>query len=88
MSKATEGVEADPEPFVLETSLDDWYPVYQINVIILNADKSNQIYSDLYQNIQDKFSKADVEIMSPHYMAVRNGNKSTVVNEEETPVSQ
>ena len=87
-AKATEGVEADPEPFVLETSLDDWYPVYQINVIILNADKSNQIYSDLYQNIQDKFSKADVEIMSPHYMAVRNGNKSTVVNEEETPVSQ
>ena len=41
----------DPRPFVLETSLSDWYPVYQINAYIREADKMAQIYSDLHQNI-------------------------------------
>ncbi|WP_455592182.1 mechanosensitive ion channel family protein [Bacteroides sp.] len=78
----TPGVEPDPEPFVLETSLSDWYPVYQINAYIKEADKLAQIYSDLYQNIQDKFNEAGVEIMSPHYMAVRNGNASTIPKDD------
>ena len=30
----TPGVVDDPRPFVLETSLSDWYPVYQINAYI------------------------------------------------------
>lgn len=33
-----------------------------------------QIYSDLHQNIQDRFNAEGVEIMSPHYMAMRDGN--------------
>lgn len=82
---ATRGVEPDPEPFVLETSLSDWYPVYQINAYIKEADKLTQIYSDLHQNIQDKFNEAGVEIMSPHYMAVRDGNESTIPKEYQQP---
>lgn len=82
-AKITEGVSQEPEPFVLETSLSDFYPVYQINAYIRDADKLAQIYSDLYQNIQDKFAAADVEIMSPHYTAVRNGNTSTIPKEEQ-----
>lgn len=78
----TPGVERDPEPFVLETSLSDWYPVYQINAYIKEADQLTQIYSSLHQNIQDKFNEADVEIMSPHYMAVRDGNESTIPKKE------
>ena len=50
----TPGVIDDPRPFVLETSLSDWYPVYQINAYIREADKLAQIYSDLHQNIQDR----------------------------------
>lgn len=69
----TPGVIDDPRPFVLETSLSDWYPVYQINAYIREADKLAQIYSDLHQNIQDRFNEAGVEIMSPHYMAMRDG---------------
>lgn len=42
----TPGVVDDPRPFVLETSLSDWYPVYQINAYIKQADKMAQIYSD------------------------------------------
>lgn len=83
-AKATEGISQDPEPFVLETSLSDFYPVYQINAYIRDADKLPKIYSALYQNIQDKFAAADVEIMSPHYTAVRNGNASTIPKEEQS----
>lgn len=75
---ATPGVEAEPEPFVLETSLSDFYPVYQVNAYILDADQLARIYSDLHQNIQDKFNAAGVEIMSPHYFAHRDGNESTI----------
>jgi len=35
-------------------------------------------YSDLHQNIQDKFNEAGVEIMSPHYSAVRDGNQTDI----------
>ncbi|WP_195661798.1 mechanosensitive ion channel family protein [Bacteroides congonensis] len=78
----TPGVVDDPRPFVLETSLSDWYPVYQINAYIKEADKMAQIYSDLHQNIQDKFNEAGIEIMSPHYMAVRDGNASTMPKDD------
>ncbi|WP_291585186.1 mechanosensitive ion channel family protein [Bacteroides sp.] len=77
-AQATQGVMADPEPFVLETELQDWYPVYQINAYIKEADQLAQIYSNLYQSIQDVFAEADIEIMSPHYMAVRDGNETTI----------
>lgn len=78
----TPGVVDDLRPFVLETSLSDWYPVYQINAYIKEADKMAQIYSDLHQNIQDKFNEAGIEIMSPHYMAVRDGNAMTMPKDD------
>lgn len=81
----TPGVIDDPCPFVLETSLSDWYPVYQINAYIREADKLAQIYSDLHQNIQDRFNEAGIEIMSPHYMAMRDGNESTIPKDDLRP---
>lgn len=74
----TPGVVDDPRPFVLETSLSDWYPVYQVNAYIKEADRLAQIYSDLHQNIQDRFNEEGIEIMSPHYMATRDGSECTV----------
>lgn len=81
----TPGVIDDSRPFVLETSLSDWYPVYQINAYIREADKLAQIYSDLHQNIQDRFNEAGIEIMSPHYMAMRDGNESTIPKDDLRP---
>lgn len=78
----TPGVVDDPRPFVLSTSLSDWYPVYQVNAYIKDADRLAEIYSDLHQNIQDRFNEAGVEIMSPHYMAVRDGNALTIPPKE------
>ena len=60
----TPGVVDDPRPFVLSTSLSDWYLVYQVNAYIKDADCLAEIYSDLHQNIQD------------HYCPVKKGNWS------------
>lgn len=80
----TPGVVDDPRPFILSTSLNDWYPVYQVNAYIKDADKLAQIYSDLHQSIQDRFNEEGIEIISPHYMAVRDGNASTLPPKGET----
>ncbi len=77
-ARKTAGVLHEPRPFVLETELQDYYPCYQINAYIKDADRLAQIMSDLHQNIQDTFNEAGVEIMSPHYYAGRDGNASTI----------
>lgn len=68
----------DPKPFVLQTSLDDYYVSYQLNAYTKEPAKQAVIYSSVHQNIQDKFNEAGVEIMSPHYRAMRDGNLSTI----------
>jgi small-conductance mechanosensitive channel len=37
-----------------------------------------RVYSGLHQNIQDAFNEAGVEIMSPHYRQIRDGNQTTI----------
>ncbi len=74
----TEMVLKEPKPFVLQTSLDDFYVSYQINAYIREANKQAGIYSDLHQNIQDVCYEKGIEIMSPHYRAARDGNASAI----------
>jgi small-conductance mechanosensitive channel len=62
------------QPFVLQTALQDFYIEYQLNAYTRDSHRIAPIYSDLHQNIQDKFAEAGVEIMSPHYRSVRDGN--------------
>jgi len=66
-----------PKPFVLQTSLDDYYVSYQINAYSSAPNRQPLTYSDLHQNIQDEFNEAGVEILSPHYRAQRDGNQVT-----------
>ena len=77
-ARITPGVLDHPKPFVLETELQDYYPCYQINAYIKDADRQAQIMTDLHQNIQDIFNEAGVEIMSPRYVATRDGSASTI----------
>ncbi|KAF2329276.1 mechanosensitive ion channel family protein [Flavobacterium nitrogenifigens] len=74
----TDMTEKEPKPFVLQTSLDDFYVSYQINVYTKEPTKQPRIYSSLHQNIQDSFNAAGIEIMSPHYSALRDGNTTTI----------
>lgn len=80
-ARMTPGVEEEPKPFVLETGLSDYYPCYQINAYIKDADRYGDIMSDLHKNIQDVFNEAGVEIMSPQFIAMRDGNASTIPEE-------
>ncbi len=72
---ATEHILEEPAPFVLQTRLDDFYPTYELNAYTGEPNLMSGIYSALHQNIQDTFNAAGVEIMSPHYSAVRDGNQ-------------
>lgn len=74
----TDRILKQPSPFVLQTSLDDFYVSYQINAYTTEPEKAAQTYSDLHSNIQDAFNEAGVEIMSPHYRAARDGNQLTI----------
>lgn len=75
---ATPMIEQEPAPYVLQTSLDDYYVSYRINAFTKEPNKQAVIYSALHANIQDKFNEAGVEIMSPHYKALRDGNQTTI----------
>lgn len=74
-------VEKGPLPYVYQTSLDDYYVSYRINAFTKEPNKQAAIYSVLHANIQDQFNKAGVEIMSPHYKALRDGNATTIPTE-------
>ncbi|MCA0389907.1 MAG: mechanosensitive ion channel family protein [Bacteroidetes bacterium] len=67
-----------PKPFVLQLSLENFYPSYELNCFTCDANEQAVIYSELHQNIQDSFHEAGIEILSPHYMAHRDGNTVTI----------
>lgn len=75
---ATEHVLGTPPPFVLQTALNDFYVTYELNAHTDQPNLMVNTYSGLHQNIQDKFNEAGVEIMSPHYAQIRDGNKTAI----------
>jgi small-conductance mechanosensitive channel len=77
-ANATPGILKEPKPFILQTSLDDYYVSYELNAYTKDPTFMAKTYSTLHQYIQDKFTEAQVEIMSPSYAAFRNGNQPTI----------
>ncbi len=77
-ARRTDHISPEPAPFVLQTSLDDYYVSYELNAFSSRADLMAATYSGLHQNIQETFNAAGVEIMSPHYRAMRDGNQTTI----------
>ncbi|MEA5570599.1 mechanosensitive ion channel family protein [Calothrix sp. UHCC 0171] len=75
---ATPRILQEPAPFILQTSLDDFYVSYEINAYTNESSLMARIYSELHQNIQDKCNESDIEILSPHYSAIRDGNQITI----------
>jgi len=74
----TSKLEAEPAPFVLQTALEDNYVAYELNAYTHVPSGKTRIYSDLHANIQDCFREANIEILSPAYRAMRDGNEITV----------
>jgi hypothetical protein len=63
----TPGVRKEPEPFVLQTALSDFYVEYTLIVHLEDVMKRLYTLSLLHQNIQDAFNEGEVQIMSPHF---------------------
>lgn len=63
----TEGLESEPQPFVLQTLMGDFTVIYQLNAHCRDATRMPQTYSELHAHIQDVFNEHGVQIMSPHY---------------------
>lgn len=80
-ARKTKHVMETPAPFVLQTSLENSYVAYDINVYTDRPKEMIFTYSDLHANIQDSFFAAGVEIMSPVYSALRDGNRTQIPDE-------
>jgi len=78
---ATPHVLKQPAPFVLQSALNDFYVSYELNAYTDVPKEMLNIYSALHQNIQDKFNEAGVEICSPHFSALRDGNTIAIPGE-------
>lgn len=72
----TQYIEAEPAPFIYQLNLDDFYINYQVNAYTKYPNDLSVIYSELHKNILNAFREANVEILSPHFISLRNGNKN------------
>jgi small-conductance mechanosensitive channel len=68
----------EPKPFVWQTALNDFFVTYEINAYTNRPDQIYEIYAELHRNIQDTFNEGGIEIMSPHYTQIRDGNHVTI----------
>ena len=73
-----DGIHDEPAPFVLQTALGDYAVSYELNAHTESPERMSDLYSQLHRNIQIQFAAADIEIASPVYHAVRDGNPSTI----------
>jgi len=74
-AERTQDLLKEPPPFVLQTSLNDFYVAYELNVYSDRPHDMVRIYSELHKNIQDCFNEYGVQIMSPHYLSDPSGAK-------------
>jgi len=74
----TNGILPHPHPFVFQLALDDSWVRYELNAYTEKANDMHIIYSDLNQSVQDACNDAGIEILSPRFAALRDGNRSTV----------
>ncbi len=83
LSAAAEAEEIlkEPAPFVLQTSLDDYYVSYELVAHTEQPNRMAKIYSELHQRIQDKFNEAGVEIPTPHDRAAAMAIRVTLPGE-------
>lgn len=67
-----------PKPFVLQDRFDDNYVVYLVNGYTTDANAQAKIYSEIRAHIQDVCRERDLELLSPHYTAYRDGTERTI----------
>ena len=72
------GINHSKPPFVNITELKDHYVEYELNAYTDNPNAMPLTYTELHRNILESFAAVGIEIMSPMYNAVRDGNAITI----------
>lgn len=65
----TRDVRAEPPAFVTQVQLDDHFVKYSLTVVFASPERRLEAISELNGTIQDVFNEAELQIMSPHYIA-------------------
>ncbi len=81
-ARAVDGIAVEPAPFVLQTSLDDFYVSYQVNAYTSSPARMAEMYSDLNQQILDRFAEAGIDITAPHYNIVVAPERSALAQSQ------
>ncbi|MBV8864375.1 MAG: mechanosensitive ion channel [Acidobacteriaceae bacterium] len=68
-AERTANVREQPEPYVLQRRLSDFYVEYELIMRLVKEKLRIETLSKLHSNIQDAFNESGVQIMSPHFMA-------------------
>jgi small-conductance mechanosensitive channel len=83
----TPDVLKNPAPFVLQKALNDFHVSYELNALTRKPELLPALYSALHRHIQDRFAAAGVEIMSPTYAALRDGNAIALPPDDRRPTT-
>jgi small-conductance mechanosensitive channel len=70
-ARKMEGVLTEPEPFVLQKSLDDNYVSYEVYAYTADVNRLPHLRSRLNEAIQTTFAEAHIEILSPAFTELR-----------------
>jgi len=71
---ATPGIAAEPLPYVLQPALEDYYVRYEICAYTRLPNELHLTEANLNRKILDTFFAAGVEICSPAFTSIRDGN--------------
>ncbi|MEQ8169931.1 MAG: mechanosensitive ion channel family protein, partial [Candidatus Eremiobacterota bacterium] len=68
---------SEPPPFVLIRGLEDNYITYELNAYTKDPQVAKR-QSELFQSMYNKCNEAGIEILSPSYYSLRDGNHCTI----------
>lgn len=74
----TKGLSQNARPFILNRQLHDFYTLYEVHAYIETPELKHFIQSELNENLQDVFQNAGIEMVSPHFMGLRDVNFSNL----------
>jgi small-conductance mechanosensitive channel len=66
-AQRTEGILADPAPFVQQKELGDFCITYELNAFCDDAQAMGRLYTLMHRHILDVFNEYGVQIMTPSY---------------------
>ncbi|GAB7140085.1 mechanosensitive ion channel [Deferribacterales bacterium RsTz2092] len=69
-AKRAKYIEKTPEPWVQQLGLEDFYATYQLNAATKCVDILPAVYSELFQNMQDVFIEAGIDLTAQHFFHI------------------